>query len=29
VFLSGANGAMQGSNYTDALKAAGLRRRRS
>jgi hypothetical protein len=25
VFLSGANGAMQGSNYTDALKAAGLR----
>ena len=25
VFLSGASGAMQGSNYTDALKAAGLR----
>jgi hypothetical protein len=25
MFLSGANGAMQGSNYTDALKAAGLR----
>ena len=25
VFLSGATGAMQGSNYTDALKAAGLR----
>src|SRR5215510_11087536 len=24
-FLSGANGDMQGSNYTDALKAAGLR----
>ncbi len=23
-FMSGANGAMQGSNYTDALKAAGL-----
>src|SRR5689334_21848899 len=25
VFLSGANGVLQGSNYTDALKAAGLR----
>ena len=25
VFFSGANGAMQGSNYTEALKAAGLR----
>ena len=25
VFLSGATGSMQGSNYTDALKAAGLR----
>ena len=25
LFLSGASGAMQGSNYTDALKAAGLR----
>ena len=25
MFLSGASGAMQGSNYTDALKAAGLR----
>src|SRR5688500_6033617 len=25
LFMSGANGAMQGSNYTDALKAAGLR----
>jgi hypothetical protein len=25
LFLSGANGSMQGSNYTDALKAAGLR----
>jgi hypothetical protein len=25
MFLSGANGAMQGSNYTDALRAAGLR----
>jgi hypothetical protein len=25
VFLSGASGAMQGSNYTDDLKAAGLR----
>jgi len=25
LFLSGANGAMQGSNYTDALRAAGLR----
>jgi hypothetical protein len=24
-FVSGANGAMQGSNYTDELKAAGLR----
>src|SRR5262245_10786466 len=24
-FLSGASGSMQGSNYTDALKAAGLR----
>ena len=24
-FMSGANGAMQGSNYTDALRAAGLR----
>ena len=25
VFLSGASGGMQGSNYTDDLKAAGLR----
>jgi len=25
LFLSGASGSMQGSNYTDALKAAGLR----
>jgi hypothetical protein len=25
LFLSGANSSMQGSNYTDALKAAGLR----
>jgi hypothetical protein len=25
LFMSGANGAMQGSNYTEALKAAGLR----
>jgi hypothetical protein len=29
VFLSGANGSMQGSNYTDALKAAACGRRRS